>query len=869
MTTPVKKLTPQTIIPPALYVLRHADRQLHQVIADMGRPGYVLVARQMGKTNLLLNAKRACQGDLDVFAYIDLSKPFESPRECFRYITDTIVESLPTTLQAAGEVLIAKRSEKRPPYKEHEAELRHLLSLIKGKLVVSIDEIDSLTNTSFSDQVFAQIRSVYFTRVNMPEFSRLTYILSGVVDPNDIIKDKRISPFNIGEKIYLDDFSVAEFADFLNRSDLRLPGEVAERIYYWTEGNPRMTWDVCSRVEDVIAAGRAPTMHSVDEVVADLYLKDFNRAPVDHIRELVAAGGELRTAVRSLHRGNTELSDDLRNKLYLAGISASIARGGQPRLKNPIIAATLSEAWLNEVAVKRKGLLKAAQERYEEHHYDEALSLFQQYLRERTMTAEEALLVYYQTAYCFYYLGRYEEAIPFFDKAALNAVDEARLFYQKQLLLGVCYYQLRDYQRSIEYFSRVAEANRRDANHARALLNLGSAYTHEATDDSIAKAVRTYEQAIALCTDQTRQMSQEDARSSTCLAYYNIGSLLSDSGKSQAVAALNQAESIANGSEKPLILLSLAQLHQDNDTRKQLLAEICSLVTKQHLAPELPHPEMPLRVRPDAYVSILKEVFTVDRGAFSSLVAHLLTCPNPLAESEPELYYIVAAHAANSGDRQTSIQLLKKVLAIEGVPDTRLYWTYRLLSLVSGDKEAGFYFAEYFRLLDAQGVSTHLWFADFRVFERAIYHAIQTAAFELARRWIAVVKRFIPHVDSQLLSNYAGIYWLEIHLYDLMGRNKVALDLCKRLLSFIDTLPSDVEAQSLLDKQQLEEIKTAARRRVEAVAPRGVPVKADPKIGRNDKVTVRYSDGRIVRDVKYKRVSEEVEQGRCVVVKQT
>ena len=53
-----KKLEPNTIIPPELYVERAADRHLKTTIAAMGRPGYVLVARQMGKTNLLINMMR-------------------------------------------------------------------------------------------------------------------------------------------------------------------------------------------------------------------------------------------------------------------------------------------------------------------------------------------------------------------------------------------------------------------------------------------------------------------------------------------------------------------------------------------------------------------------------------------------------------------------------------------------------------------------------------------------------------------------------------------------------------------------------------------------------------------------------------------
>jgi len=44
------------------------------------------------------------------------------------------------------------------------------------------------------------------------------------------------------------------------------------------------------------------------------------------------------------------------------------------------------------------------------------------------------------------------------------------------------------------------------------------------------------------------------------------------------------------------------------------------------------------------------------------------------------------------------------------------------------------------------------------------------------------------------------------------------------------------------------------------------PVKSDKLAGRNDKVSVQYSDGRVLKDVKYKRVEEDIKSGKCVVI---
>jgi hypothetical protein len=248
-----KALTPTTIIPPHLYVERAADRQLRAIVEDMGRPGYVLVARQMGKTNLLINMKR--ERTSDVVIYLDLSNRFDSARAWFRHVIDTIVETYPVQFDRFRDEILSQRAKVLlEPNIEYDRHLRMLLRGADQKFVIVLDEIDSLVNASYSDSVLAQIRSMYFSRVNHAEYHRLTYVLSGVAEPTDLIKDKNISPFNIGEKIYLEDFTRNEFDVFLNRSQLALPPKVSDAIFSWVGGNPRMTWDLCSQVEDLIIA---------------------------------------------------------------------------------------------------------------------------------------------------------------------------------------------------------------------------------------------------------------------------------------------------------------------------------------------------------------------------------------------------------------------------------------------------------------------------------------------------------------------------------------------------------------------------------------------------------------------------------------
>ena len=54
----------------------------------------------------------------------------------------------------------------------------------------------------------------------------------------------------------------------------------------------------------------------------------------------------------------------------------------------------------------------------------------------------------------------------------------------------------------------------------------------------------------------------------------------------------------------------------------------------------------------------------------------------------------------------------------------------------------------------------------------------------------------------------------------------------------------------------------AGRQAPQHVAPR----KVEKTFGRNDKVSVKYSDGTTKSDVKYKSVEQDLAEGKCVVI---
>ncbi len=63
-----------------------------------------------------------------------------------------------------------------------------------------------------TDEFFGAIRETHNARADDPAFERLTFCIIGTVAPTDLIRDVRLSPFNIGTRIKLVDFTPAEVA---------------------------------------------------------------------------------------------------------------------------------------------------------------------------------------------------------------------------------------------------------------------------------------------------------------------------------------------------------------------------------------------------------------------------------------------------------------------------------------------------------------------------------------------------------------------------------------------------------------------------------------------------------------------------------
>ena len=879
-----KVLKPYTIIPSNLYVHRDADRQVKNLINDMGRPGYVLVSRQMGKTNLLLNAKRELEAPDDVFVYVDLSNSFENAKDNFENIIDTAIETNEEKFETAKKQILEQRAafKDTPPHKQHTNELRVLLKAIKGKLVIILDEIDGLTNTSYSDQIFAQIRSIYFSRINYEELSRLTYLLSGVIEPTDIIKDPKISPFNIGQKIFLNDFSKEEFNLFLSKAELSIDEVTADRIFYWTNGNPRMTWDLCSEVENIIKKESAsPSL--IDKLVSQIYLTTFDKPPIDNIRELVKQDKDIRNALIDIKvTKGAGVSDKLKSKLYLAGIINYEENNIQ--IKNNIIGNCLNQNWLSSLEIEDKGLLQSALNLIDIGNFQEGVKIFEKYLNANELEQEQKNLSYFQLAYASIQLQNFEKALHYSELIDFDKDEEARWYYKSKLQKGLIYFYLKNVESSLNNLRQVIEAGQKDEDYLRAILNYGSILISSDLVAHKEEATRIFQEVANEFDFDKKKLKESLIHSFRTIAYFNLSQIfLHDNDLIKAKENLNFALENSDEDSKPAIILKLVDVEEQIKEKKRLLNQVTKLIISGEIKPVEPSFEKPL----DFTFNQLREAFILAYEVDKEDIFNQLTDKLNLLGDKTYLthLYDLAIWAMSIRKPETSIKILKDIYSkyIEEkyvFENTYFYYTLKILSYFNEDKKNLSYSIEYIDLF--KNARETIDYLDFDIIANIIWQLSERNQYNQALKYIELITSLKPEVNSELLINYVLILHLELNIYRATGNQKLTTK-ARELIEFANSEEFKHQKTSLLGDAGLEIIKRHAQEDLSSkILPlnligqpsygnfnitnsRKEPITANKTYGRNAIVKVRYKNGSIL-EAKFKKVELDIKKGDCVII---
>jgi hypothetical protein len=229
-----------------IYLPRPADDELltHCLTGDFC---YVLTARQMGKSSLMVRTAERLNAAGTRTAIIDLTRLGTSlqAEQWYLGLVDELVEQLALGVdykawwQAHAHLGATQRLSRF---------LREtVLEAIDIQLVIFIDEIDTTLSLTFADDFFAAIRACYNARSTDPAYKRLSFVLLGVATPSDLIRDPMRTPFNIGQRIDLTDFTLNQALPLAD--GLGLPTEQASQtlvwVLDWTSGHPYLTQRLC------------------------------------------------------------------------------------------------------------------------------------------------------------------------------------------------------------------------------------------------------------------------------------------------------------------------------------------------------------------------------------------------------------------------------------------------------------------------------------------------------------------------------------------------------------------------------------------------------------------------------------------------
>ncbi len=368
------------------YVPRHADQDLlNGLIA--GEFCYVLNTRQMGKSSLMVRTAGRLEELGATAVVLDLTALGQNLTVEQWY--DGLLNLVGRALGLEDELDEFWLAERRlgPMHRWMTALREVVLPQCPGPIVLFIDEIDVVRSLPFStDEFFAGIRECYNLRVNNPEMNRLTFCLIGVATPAELIRDPRMTPFNIGRRVDLTDFTELEagaLAQGLFPREEPTPRNSAgrallSRVFYWTGGHPYLTQRLCQAVAREIQAGKSNVRRgTVDRLCHELFLTRRAQERDDNltfVRDRILHGGtelavtlDLYAKIRSGRRIKNDSLDSTAAVLLLSG--AVRPSGGHLAVRNRIYARVFDARWIEDhlpgtelrrqKAAYQRGLLRA------------------------------------------------------------------------------------------------------------------------------------------------------------------------------------------------------------------------------------------------------------------------------------------------------------------------------------------------------------------------------------------------------------------------------------------------------------------------------------------------------------------------------
>lgn len=335
------------------YVSRAADTQLLKSVRAR-EFCYVLTARQMGKSSLMVRTAQRLRDEGFRVAVVDLTSIGTVPAEkWYLGLLDRIRRDL--GLATDAQAWWQEHADFGPAERFVEFLRSFVLKEVQEPVAIFIDEIDSTLNLDFRDDFFAAVRALYNARATDPVLERLTFVLLGVATPSELIQDRERTPFNIGQRILLEEFSYEEARPLRDGLESYHPGYgdvIFRRIFDWSNGHPYLTQKLCQVA--VSQQDQAWDPARVDGIVDASFFTEEGRKDTNltFVRDRVQSTDEaerrrMLRLYQQVVKGKAVVDDDrstVQNRLELFGLVR--VKQGRLHVRNNLYAHIFDQDWI-------------------------------------------------------------------------------------------------------------------------------------------------------------------------------------------------------------------------------------------------------------------------------------------------------------------------------------------------------------------------------------------------------------------------------------------------------------------------------------------------------------------------------------------
>jgi hypothetical protein len=201
------------------YMKRDADREFREALTRYDSIVLLKGARQIGKTSLLARGLQMSRERGAKVALTDFQKFNATNLSDVSSFYISLAESLAEQLDL--DVLPSDTwDERRGPNVNFERFVRReVLKNMNAQLVWGLDEVDRLFSCDFGSEVFGLFRSWHNERALDPSgpWAGLTLSIAYATEAHLFISDMNQSPFNVGTRLSLEDFTIDQIKELDNR----------------------------------------------------------------------------------------------------------------------------------------------------------------------------------------------------------------------------------------------------------------------------------------------------------------------------------------------------------------------------------------------------------------------------------------------------------------------------------------------------------------------------------------------------------------------------------------------------------------------------------------------------------------------------